>query len=179
VTKESGADSISPPNATGNIGGSGRRAQRRSADRTERLRSPVPRVCDSNNPSWGSYRGGDGGFAERVDGTGSRGEHDVSDPAPNKPPAPTIRATTEYLITGAGFLPDHAVTVRVTYTSEDISDCLIYKTNPSGDLYAELPTSPTHSTLHITATDHRADPDGVGGFLWSNTHTVRHGEADA
>jgi hypothetical protein len=179
VTKESGAESISPPNATGNIGGSGRRAQRRSADRTERLRSPVPRVCDSNNPSWGSYRGGDGGFAERVDGTGSRGEHDVSDPAPNKPLAPTIRATTEYLITGAGFLPDHAVTVRVTYTLEDISDCLIYKTNPGGDLYAELPTSPTHSTLHITATDHRADPDGVGGFLWSNTHTVRHGEADA
>jgi hypothetical protein len=102
----------------------------------------------------------------------------LTDPAPNKPPAPTISAATQYLITGAGFLPDHAVTVRVTYTSEDISDCLIYETDPSGDLYAELPTSPTRSTLYITATDHRADPEGVGGFLWSNTHTVRHGNAD-
>jgi hypothetical protein len=116
-----------------------------------------------SNPSWGD----------------DRWEHDVSDPAHNKPSAPTIRATTAYLITGAGFLPDHAVTVRVTYLSEDISDCLIYKTDANGDLYAELPTSPTHSTLHITATDHRADPNGVGGFLWSNTRTVGPGRADA
>jgi hypothetical protein len=97
----------------------------------------------------------------------------LTDPASNKPPAPTIRATTEYLITGAGFLPEHDVTVRVIYTAEDISDCLTYTTDPSGDLYAELPTSLTTSTLHITATDHRTDPDGAGGLLWSNTQTVQ------
>jgi hypothetical protein len=103
----------------------------------------------------------------------------VADPTLDKPAAPSIRATPEYLIIGAGFVPDHAVTVRVTYTTEDISDCLTYETDPSGDLYAELPTGPTHSTLHITATDHRVDPDGVDGFLWSNTHVVRAGKADA
>jgi hypothetical protein len=97
----------------------------------------------------------------------------MPDPPHDKSPAPTIRATNECLITGAGFLPNQAVTVRVAYASEDISDCLIYKTDSGGGLYAELPTSPTHSTLYITATDHRADPDGVGGFLWSNTDTVR------
>jgi hypothetical protein len=70
----------------------------------------------------------------------SRSEHHVDDPAPNKSSAPTISGMTGYLITGAGFLPDHDVAVRVTYTAEDISDCLIYKTDPSGDLYAELPT---------------------------------------
>jgi hypothetical protein len=103
----------------------------------------------------------------------------LTDPAPNKPPAPTISATTEYLVTGAGFLPDHDVTVRVTYTAEEISDCLTYTTDCGGDLHAELPTSPTTGALHITATDHRADPDGVGGFLWSNTQTMRHGKADS
>ena len=97
----------------------------------------------------------------------------MADPAPNKPSAPSISATTEYLITGAGFLPDHAVTVRVTYTSEDISDCLTYTTDCGGDLHAELPTSPTAGLLHITATDHRTDPDGAGGLLWSNTQTVQ------
>ena len=103
----------------------------------------------------------------------------MTGPAPNRPPAPTISATTGYLITGAGFLPDHDVTVRVIYTAEDISDCLTYTTDPTGDLHAELPTSPTTSTLRITATDHRSDPDGAGGLLWSNTHTLRPGEADA
>ena len=103
----------------------------------------------------------------------------MTDPAPNKPPAPTISATTEYLITGAGFLPDHDVTVRVTYTAEDISDYLTYTTDCGGELYAELPTSPTAGLLHITATDHRTDPDGADGLLWSNLHTVRPDKAGA
>jgi hypothetical protein len=38
---------------------------------------------------------------------------------------------------------------------------------------AELPTSPGAGALHITATDHRSDPDSVCGLLWSNTQRVR------
>jgi hypothetical protein len=97
---------------------------------------------------------------------------------PGAPPsaasaAPTITATADYVITGAGFVPDHKVTICVTYTAEDISDYLNYTTDPSGHLYAELPTSPATGALHITATDHRTDPDGACGLLWSNTETVR------
>jgi hypothetical protein len=105
----------------------------------------------------------------------------LTDPAPSDPStpqsaasaAPTITVTADYIVTGAGFLPDHKVTIRVTYTAEDISDYLNYTTDPGGSLYAELPTSPATGALHITATDHRADPDGACGLLWSNTETLR------
>jgi hypothetical protein len=104
----------------------------------------------------------------------------MTDPAANKPgtpepgvATPTISATAGYVITGAGFLPKHDVTVRVTYTAEDISDCFTYTTDPSGDLYAELSTSLASGALHITATDHRTDPDGACGLLWSNTQIVQ------
>jgi hypothetical protein len=105
----------------------------------------------------------------------------VAEPAPTNPgtpvpaaaAAPSIVATAGYVITGAGFLPDHHVTVRVTYTAEDISDYLSYRTDPGGDLYAVLPTSPATGALRITATDHRADHDGACGLLWSNTRTLR------
>lgn len=86
--------------------------------------------------------------------------------------APTITATAGNFVTGAGFLPEHDVTIRVTYTAEDISDYLTYTTGPDGDLYAELPTSPATGPLHITATDHRIDPDGACGLLWSNVQTI-------
>jgi hypothetical protein len=139
---------------------------------------PAPQVCDASNPRWeGDDRGGDGGFAERVDDTVIRWEHDMSDPAPNGPSTPTIRATTGYLITGAGFLPDHDVTVRVTYPAEDISDCLTYTTDGRGDLHAELPTSPAARLVHIAATDHRTDPDGACRLLWSNTETLQPPDA--
>jgi hypothetical protein len=103
------------------------------------------------------------------------------DPAPNNPStpppaagvAPTITATAGYVITGAGFLPDHDVTICVTYTAEKISDYLKYTTDPGGDLYGELPISTTTGALHITATDHRKDSDGACGLLWSNTETVQ------
>jgi len=72
----------------------------------------------------------------------------------------------------AGFLPDRLVTVRVVYTAEDISDYLTYATDLRGILRAELPTSPGAGALHITATDHRTDPDGACGLLWSNTQMV-------
>ena len=77
------------------------------------------------------------------------------------------------MITGVGFLPDHKVTICVTYTAEGISDYLNYTTDLRGYLRAELPTSPAIGALHITATDHRADPDGACGLLWSNTETLR------
>jgi hypothetical protein len=87
--------------------------------------------------------------------------------------APAITATADHVITGAGFLPDHKVTVCVRYIAEGMSDYLNYTTDPGGYLYAELPTSPTTGVLHITATDHRADLDGPCGLRWSNTETLR------
>jgi hypothetical protein len=104
----------------------------------------------------------------------------MTDPAPDKPgtaqhlawTAPTITATAGYVITGAGFLPDHEVTVCITYTADDVSDYLTYTTNSHGELHAELPISAATGTLHITATDHRTDPHGACGRLWSNTQTV-------
>ena len=46
-------------------------------------------------------------------------------PAPPVPPTgPIISASRgQVLIMGAGFLPDCAVTVRITYIGEDIVDC--------------------------------------------------------
>ena len=76
------------------------------------------------------------------------------------------------VLTGAGFLPDHEVTVRIVYTAEDVTDYLTYTTDARGCLHAELPTSPSAGALQIIATDHRTDPDGVCGLLWSNVQTV-------
>ena len=111
----------------------------------------------------------------------SRLEQVVSDPARSHPSsrprpaastAPTITAVGG-VIAGAGFLPDREVTVRIIYTAEDISDYLTYTTDLHGNLRAELSTSPAAGALHITATDHRTDPDGACGLLWSNTQMVR------
>ena len=109
----------------------------------------------------------------------------MTDPPPNNPStgppaavaAPTITATAGYVITGAGFLPDHDITIHVTYAAEVISDYLTYTTDPAGYLYAKLPTSPATGALLITATDHRTDPNGPCGLLWSNTQTVHTSEA--
>jgi hypothetical protein len=109
----------------------------------------------------------------------SRLEHLLTDPKPNRPStptpagvaAPTIAATAGLVVVGAGFLPDHDVTMRVTYAADDISDYLTYTTDPVGNLYVELPTSPTSGALHISATDHRTN--GAYGLLWSNTQTVQ------
>jgi hypothetical protein len=83
---------------------------------------------------------------------------------------PTIRAQG-HLVTGSGFLPDHTVTVRITRAGEDVSDYLAYVAEGDGDIHCELPESVT-GTLHIAATDHRRDPDGVCGRMWSNTYTL-------
>ena len=110
----------------------------------------------------------------------SRSEQPLNDPAPSGPRTarpgsstpPTITATADCVISGAGFLADHRVTIRVTYTADDVSDYLTYTTDHHGGLYAELPTSPGGGALLIAVTDHRADPDGQCGLLWSNTQTV-------
>ena len=87
--------------------------------------------------------------------------------------APTITVVGDNIITGVHFLPDHVVVLRVTYAADDVSDYLTYRTNAGGDLYAELPTSPGPGALHVTATDHRTDPHGACGLLWSNTEVLR------
>ena len=104
----------------------------------------------------------------------------MTDPAPSDPGAsrpsdpagPSIIATAGYVVIGAGFLPHHDVTVRITYTAEETSDYLTYTTDHGGFLYAALPTSVPSGSLHITVTDHRADRAGACGLLWSNTETV-------
>ena len=76
-----------------------------------------------------------------------------------------------HLVTGSGFLPDHNVAIRITRAGEDIDDYLAYVTDGHGYLHSELPNSVT-GTLSIAATDHRPDPDGACGWLWSNACTL-------
>jgi hypothetical protein len=94
-------------------------------------------------------------------------------PVSDNPPVPQSSATPTisvqgHLVTGSGFLPHHNVTVQITSAGEDISDYLAYVTDGDGYLHCELPDSVT-GTLRIAATDHRPNPDGVCGRLWSNT----------
>jgi hypothetical protein len=80
-------------------------------------------------------------------------------------------STRGHLVTGSGFLPDHNVALRITRAGEDISDYLTYMTDGDGYLHCELPTSAA-GTVYIAATDHRPDPEGACGRLWSNTYTL-------
>jgi hypothetical protein len=98
---------------------------------------------------------------------------DPTEPQPSTPTVPRIVVTAGYVLTGAGFLPNLEVTVRVHYQAEDVSDYLSHTADARGNLYAELPTSPTTGPLSITATDQRPDVNGICGFFWSNTDTVR------
>ena len=84
--------------------------------------------------------------------------------------SPTISAQG-HLITGSGFLPDHRVAIRITHAGEDISDYLTYMTDSHGHLHCELPNG-APGTFYIAATDHRPDPEGECGRLWSNTYTL-------
>jgi hypothetical protein len=100
----------------------------------------------------------------------------MADPAPKGPiagAAPTITAIAGGIITGAGFLPGHAVVVCINHVAEGTSDYLTYATDSAGQLHAELPTGAATGTLRIAATDHRTDPDGACGLLWSNTDLLR------
>ncbi len=88
------------------------------------------------------------------------------------PATPAITVTRVGVVIGADFLPHHEVTVRITRPGEDISDYLTYAADGNGHLYADLPATALTGMLQITATDHRPDPDGACGRLWSNTYTL-------
>lgn len=98
---------------------------------------------------------------------------DPSTPGPEASAAPIITVRAGYVVSGVGFLPDHLVTIRVTYTADGVSDYLAFSTDARGALYAELPTSTATGMLRITVTDHRGHPHDACGLLWSNTETVR------
>lgn len=85
---------------------------------------------------------------------------------------PAIIVTRVGVVIGAGFLPDREVTVRITCPGESVSDYVTYTSDRSGDLHAELPATALSGMLQIAATDHRPDPDGPCGRVWSNTYTV-------
>jgi hypothetical protein len=94
---------------------------------------------------------------------------------PIGPTDPLISASRGHvLITGSGFLPNRSVTIRITYIGEDVVDYLTYISDADGYLSAPLPETAVSETGHIAVTDHRPDPDGDGGLLWSNTVIVTH-----
>lgn len=100
----------------------------------------------------------------------------AGDQPPGRPIGPTgpiISASCGHvLITGSGFLPNRPVTIRITYIGEDIVDYLTYVSDADGYLSAVLPETAVTETGHIAVTDHRPDPDGDGGLLWTNTVIV-------
>ncbi|MGO9507932.1 MAG: hypothetical protein ACLPXZ_11520 [Mycobacterium sp.] len=92
---------------------------------------------------------------------------------PVRPVGPIISAYDgQVFITGTGFLPNRPVTVRVRCSGDDVVDYLTYISDADGDLSAPLPETAVIETGHITVTDHRPDPAGDGGLLWSNTVIV-------
>jgi hypothetical protein len=94
---------------------------------------------------------------------------------PDQPAGPIISASrAQVLITGSGFLPNHSLTIRITYVGEDVADYLTYVSDADGGLSAPLPETAFTGCGHIAVTDHRPDPDCDGGLLWSNTVVVTH-----
>jgi len=89
------------------------------------------------------------------------------------PAMPTITVTRVGIVIGAGFLPNGEVTVRITRPGDIIGDYVAYTSDRNGDLHAELPATALTGILQITATDHRPDPDGQCGRIWSNTYTIK------
>jgi hypothetical protein len=87
------------------------------------------------------------------------------------PATPAITVTRGGVVIGAYFLPHREVTVRITRPGESVSDYVTYTSDRNGDLHAELPATVLAGTLQIDATDHRPDPDGQCGRIWSNTYT--------
>ena len=87
-------------------------------------------------------------------------------------PSITVTVATGCVISGTGFLPNHELSIRVAYTKDGASDYLTFTTDSAGNFNAVLPTSGATGTLQITATDHRSNPTGVCGLVWSNTETI-------
>jgi hypothetical protein len=84
------------------------------------------------------------------------------------PATPAITVTRVGVVIGADFLPD-----RITRPGESVSDYVTYTSDRNGDLHAELPATALSGILQIAATDHRPDPDGQCGRIWSNTYTLK------
>jgi hypothetical protein len=89
------------------------------------------------------------------------------------PATPAITVTRVGVVIGADFLPDREVTVRITRPGESVSDYVTYTSDRNGVLHAELPATALIGILEIAATDHRPDPDGPCGRIWSNTYTLK------
>ena len=85
---------------------------------------------------------------------------------------PAIIVTRVGVVIGAGFLADREVTVRITRRGGSVSDYVTYTSDRNGDLHAELPATALRGILQIAATDHRPDPNGLCGRIWSNTYTL-------
>lgn len=81
--------------------------------------------------------------------------------------APTTTAAPGHLVTGAGFLPEHDVTIRVANTGDDVIDYLTYTAGEHCNLWAALPSSYAGAS-RIAVTDRRPNPDeACGQILWS------------
>jgi hypothetical protein len=95
---------------------------------------------------------------------------DTPEHVPAPPLRPIISASRgQTLITGRGFLANHPVTVCFMCAAEDVVDCLSYVSGADGCLSAVLPETAITDIGRVNATDHRPDPDGDCGLLWSNT----------
>src|ERR1700735_2150637 len=90
------------------------------------------------------------------------------------PARPAITVTRVGGVIGADFLPDREVTVRITRPAASGSDYATYTADPHSHLHAELPATALIGILQIAATDHRPDPDGQCGRIWSNTYTLKY-----
>ena len=89
------------------------------------------------------------------------------------PVTPAITVTRAGVVIGADFLPDGEVTVRITRLGESVNDYVTYTSDHNGHLHAELPATALTGILQIAATDHRPDPDGQCGWIWSNPYTLK------
>jgi hypothetical protein len=94
-------------------------------------------------------------------------------PQPGAIGGPVITGTQrQVVVTGAGFLSNHLVTIRITRADDDTADYLTYTTDAAGCLTAPLPSTALDGTAQIAASDHRPNPRAGEGLLWSNTITV-------
>jgi hypothetical protein len=88
---------------------------------------------------------------------------------------PIILLAADEVVTGWGFLPEHEVTVRISYSADDVSDYITCTTDAHGRLSVVLNCSPTDGVRHISATDYRRDAESRDGLLWSNVETIDSG----
>ena len=89
------------------------------------------------------------------------------------PATPAITVTLGYVKFAAAIPPGCEVTVRLTRPGQNVSDYVTYASDRNGDLYAELLGTALSGILEIAATDHRPDPGGQCGRIWSNTCTLK------